>query len=93
MRIEEELVSKEELDQDVGLNLLQLLGGKKLGERFAPAPESYDGEVRRERGNTLTKLGSMSRASSEAFLKRVGELVSITCSGVTGLGICCGCRS
>ncbi|EFJ50560.1 hypothetical protein VOLCADRAFT_120577, partial [Volvox carteri f. nagariensis] len=44
-RIEEELVSKEELDQDVGLNLLQLLGGKKLGERFAPAPESYDGEV------------------------------------------------
>jgi hypothetical protein len=38
-------VSKEELDQDVGLNLLQLLGGKKLGERFAPAPESYDGEV------------------------------------------------
>ncbi|GFR44852.1 hypothetical protein Agub_g6195 [Astrephomene gubernaculifera] len=43
-RIEEELVSKEELDQDVGLNLLQLLGGKKLGERFAPAPESYDGE-------------------------------------------------
>lgn len=39
-------MSKEELDQDVGLNLLQLLGGKKLGERFAPAPESYDGEVR-----------------------------------------------
>lgn len=30
-RIEEEIVSKEELDQDVGLNLLTLLGGKNLG--------------------------------------------------------------
>ncbi|PNH07949.1 putative 3',5'-cyclic phosphodiesterase pde-1 [Tetrabaena socialis] len=44
-RIEEELVSKEELDQDVGLNLLQLLGGKKLGERFAHAQDGYDGDL------------------------------------------------
>lgn len=29
-------MSKEELDQDVGLNLLTLLGGKKLGEKYAP---------------------------------------------------------
>ena len=38
-------MSKEELDQDVGLNLLQLLGGRKLGERFAAAqPDSFEGE-------------------------------------------------
>mmetsp|Transcript_34412 Transcript_34412/g.76444 ORF Transcript_34412/g.76444 Transcript_34412/m.76444 type:complete len:639 (+) Transcript_34412:160-2076(+) len=33
-RIEEELVSQEELDQDVGLNLLQLLGSRPAGNRY-----------------------------------------------------------
>lgn len=54
---EEVLVSKEDLDQDVGLNLLQLLGGKKLGERFGA--QAFDEGI--EGGNGLPSLRSLAK--------------------------------
>lgn len=50
-RLEEELVSKEELDDDVGLNLLQLLGSRNIGSNFIIGPE-LDTDVAVVSGNS-----------------------------------------